>query len=144
MKLNSALGTRVVGLFNVTYKVLLKHRPLCRFSIWDSLKLFCKSVSTLIQQAIERIKYIFEKLSELLPWKPFGMFLPGVISWLPVPQPSIAVETFDVVTMTCDFKKTKNLKNEYLQLFCQTKCSHTWTTKELIGFNCTAYITQEN
>lgn len=38
----------------------------------------------------------------LLPWKPFGMFLPGVVAWLPVPQPSVAVEAFDIVTVTCD------------------------------------------
>lgn len=29
------------------------------------------------------------------------MFLPGVVSWLPVPQPSITVEAFDIVTVTC-------------------------------------------
>ncbi len=36
-----------------------------------------------------------------LPWKPLGMLLPGVVAWLPVPQPPIAVKAFDVVTMTC-------------------------------------------
>lgn len=36
-----------------------------------------------------------------LPWKPLGMFLPGVVFWLPVPQPTITVEAFDVVTVTC-------------------------------------------
>lgn len=37
----------------------------------------------------------------LLPWKPLGMLLPRVVSWLPVPQPAITVEAFDIVTVTC-------------------------------------------
>lgn len=42
----------------------------------------------------------------LLPWKPLGMLLPGVVSWLPVPQPAIAVEAFDVVAVTCQDVQT--------------------------------------
>lgn len=44
------------------------------------------------------------------------MFLPRVVSWLPVSQPSIAVETFDVVTVTYQDKdeKAKTNKNKSL------------------------------
>lgn len=38
--------------------------------------------------------------SVLLPWEPLGVFLPGVVSRLPVPQPSVTVEAFDVVAVT--------------------------------------------
>lgn len=40
------------------------------------------------------------------------MFLPRVVSWLPVPQPSIAVETFDIVTMTYQDKVEKTKTNK--------------------------------
>lgn len=33
------------------------------------------------------------------------MLLPGVVSWLPVPQPPVAVETFDIVTVACQGKQ---------------------------------------
>lgn len=38
----------------------------------------------------------------LLPWKPLGVFLPGVVSRLPVPQSPITVVAFDVVAVTCE------------------------------------------
>lgn len=41
---------------------------------------------------------------KFIPGKPLGVLLPGVVSWLPVPQPPIAVETFDIVTMACQVK----------------------------------------
>lgn len=40
--------------------------------------------------------------TSLLPWKPLGVFLPWVVSLLPVPQSPITVVAFDVVTMTCE------------------------------------------
>lgn len=39
--------------------------------------------------------------TRVLPWKPLGVFLPGVVSRLPVPQSPITVVAFDVVAMTC-------------------------------------------
>lgn len=41
-------------------------------------------------------------VTRLLPWKPLGVFLPGVVSRLPVPQSPITIVAFDIVTMTCE------------------------------------------
>lgn len=54
---------------------------------------------------------------DVLPWEPLCMFLPRVVSWLPVPQPSIAVETFDVVTVTCQDKDEKTKTNQKKSLW---------------------------
>lgn len=37
----------------------------------------------------------------VIPGKPLGVLLPGVVSWFPVPQPPVTVETLDVVTVAC-------------------------------------------
>lgn len=44
----------------------------------------------------------------LLPRKPFGMFLPGVITWLPVPQSSITEEALHIVPVAWDTRKEQS------------------------------------
>lgn len=41
-------------------------------------------------------------LAPLLPWKPLGVLLPGVVPRLPVPQAPVTVVAFDVVAVTCE------------------------------------------
>lgn len=73
---------------------------LFRFVRFFSRCTFCFVCLWMCQiKVLESCPALWQVLS--LPWKPLGVLLPGVVPRLPVPQPPVAVEALDIVTVTC-------------------------------------------
>lgn len=100
-----------------------EHKTKALICFLSSTVIYCtRKIPVEINKRQKKTNYVFNlclyicmRLVLLLPWKPFGMFLPGVISWLPVSQPSITVETFDIVTVTCQDEQDYCEKTEWKQ-----------------------------